>query len=117
MSSNLPFSMTTLMEQCGGQKVVVDAVLDEFLTQVPTDTQEMEASMAGGDLLMTSKAAHRLKGTAGVLGAEKLHSLCASMELTSKAGNAEEAAKIYAELKAEAQLCVDAVPAAKALLS
>ncbi|MDR2704398.1 MAG: Hpt domain-containing protein [Planctomycetaceae bacterium] len=116
MSSELPFSMETLMEQCGGMASVVESVLDAFLEQVPTDTNEMETGLASGDLVMVSKAAHRLKGTAGVLGAMKLHPLCAALELAGKQGNADEATKIYSELKTEAQLCVDAVPVAKARL-
>jgi HPt (histidine-containing phosphotransfer) domain-containing protein len=116
MSSELPFSMETLMEQCGGMVSVVESVLDAFLEQVPTDTNEMETGLASGDLLMVSKAAHRLKGTAGVLGATKLHPLCAALELAGKQGNSEESAKIYNELKSEAQLCVEAVPIAKAKL-
>jgi HPt (histidine-containing phosphotransfer) domain-containing protein len=116
MSSELPFSMETLMEQCGGMATVVESVLDAFLEQVPTDTNEMETGLANGDLLTVSKAAHRLKGTAGVLGASKLHPLCAALELAGKQGNANEAAKIYSELKSEAQRCVAAVPHAKAKL-
>jgi HPt (histidine-containing phosphotransfer) domain-containing protein len=116
MSSELPFSMETLMEQCGGMADVVRSVLDAFLEQVPTDTKEMETGLASGDLLTVSKAAHRLKGTAGVLGASKLHPLCAALELAGKQENAEDATKIYSELKTEAQLCVDAVPTAKAKL-
>lgn len=115
-SGNLPFNMDFLLEQCGGAKTVVEMVLDEFLNQVPTDTAEMEAGMAGGDLMSASKAAHRLKGTAGTIGAEKLHPLCASMEIACKEGKADEATAIYAELKTEAQVCVDAVPTAKSLL-
>jgi HPt (histidine-containing phosphotransfer) domain-containing protein len=116
MSSELPFSIEMLMDQCGGTKMVAEMVLDEFLNQVPTDTAEMEANLTSGDLLALSKAAHRLKGTAATLGASKLHPLCAALELAGKQGNAEESAKIYPELKAEAQRCVDSVPAAKAAL-
>ncbi|MDR3196427.1 MAG: Hpt domain-containing protein [Planctomycetaceae bacterium] len=116
MSSELPFSLETLMEQCGGSKAVAETVLDEFLKQVPADTSEMESCLANGDLITVGKAAHRLKGTAGVLGAMKLHPLCAALELAGKQENPDEAAKIYGELKIEAQRCIDAVPAAKATL-
>ncbi len=116
-SGNLPFSLDFLKEQCGGSKAVVDMVLDEFLSQVPNDTAEMESGLASGDLMSASKAAHRLKGTAGTIGAEKLHPLCASMEQACKTGNAVEAAAVYPQLKAEAQLCVDAVPTAKSMIS
>ena len=108
--------MTTVLEQCGGNKMIAMAVLDEFVNQVPTDIGDMESSLASGNLLAASKAAHRLKGTAGVLGAARLYPLCAEMELTSKTGNAEKSAELFAELKAEAQKCVEAVPAGLALL-
>lgn len=116
-NGNLPFSMETLMEQCGGNSVIVGSVLDEFLNQVPTDLSEMESGMSGGDLLSSSKAAHRLKGTAGVMGAMKLHPLCAEMEQVCKAGSLADAQRIFAELKAEAAACVEAVPTARSLLS
>ena len=108
--------MTTILEQCGGSKSTAVMVLEEFLNQVPTDIGEMETSLANGDLLTASKAAHRLKGTAGVLGAVRLHPLCADMELTSKGGDGVKAAEIFAELKVEAQTCVDAVPHGMELL-
>lgn len=116
-SDNLPFTMATIMEQCGGSKSTAVMVLEEFLNQVPTDVGDMERSLASGDLLSASKAAHRLKGTAGVLGAVRLHPLCADMELTSKGGDVAKAAEIFAQLKAEAQVCVDAVPRGLELLS
>jgi HPt (histidine-containing phosphotransfer) domain-containing protein len=116
MSNELPFSVETLMEQCGGSKDVVKLVLDEFLIQVPTDISEMEINLAKGDLQSLSKVAHRLKGTAGTFGAAKLHPLCAALELAGKQENAAESAKIYPELKSEAQRCAAAVPTVKETL-
>lgn len=116
MSADLPFSLDTVLEQCGGKAEIAGMVLDEFLNQVPTDLGEMEKCLASNDLVMAGKAAHRLKGTAGVLGAVKLHPLCASMEMAGKEERAEDAAKIFEELKEEAQKCVEAVPSAKAAL-
>ena len=112
----LPFTMATVLEQCGGNKAIAEAVLEEFLNQVPTDISEMESCLASGDLLAASKAAHRLKGTTGVLGAVRLHPLCAEMEMTSKSGDAAKATEIFAVLKTESQTCVDAVPIGLGLL-
>ncbi len=116
-SEDLPFSLDFLKGQCGGSKVVVDMVLDEFLNQVPHDTAEMERGMASGNLVAVGKAAHRLKGTAGTIGASKLHPLCAAVEQACKNGNAEEAATLYVQLKEEALRCIDAVPSAKLQIS
>ncbi len=104
--------MATVLEQCGGNNMVAGMVLEEFLNQVPTDIAEMEAALAGDDLLPGSKAAHRLKGTAGVLGATLLHPLCAEMEHVCKAGDMAKVKDVFVALKAESQRCVEAVPAA-----
>ena len=84
--------------------------------QVETDTKEMETCLASGDLTQAGKVGHRLKGTAGVLGAAKLHSLCFALEAAGKEGNAETATNTYPELKAEADRCVAAVPEARTRL-
>lgn len=112
-SVSLPINIATLMEQCGGMAAVANSVFDEFLTQVPVDVAEMDAKLAAGDLLAASKSAHRLKGTAGVLGAEKLYALCAAVELAGKESRGDDASHSLAELKVEAQRCIDAVPAAR----
>lgn len=116
MSGDFPFKMETLLEQCGNNKDIGQVVLDEFLIQVETDSKELETCFADGDLLQMRKVGHRLKGTAGVLGAEKLYALCFAVETAGKAGNAEEAGKILHELKAEINHCVASVPEARARL-
>ena len=116
MSDDFPFKIATLLEQCGGSKEVGEIILDEFLVQVETDTKEMESCLASGDLIQAGKVGHRLKGTAGVLGASKLHSLCFAIETAGKAGDAEAVINAYPELKAEAERCVAAVPEARTRL-
>jgi HPt (histidine-containing phosphotransfer) domain-containing protein len=117
MSEELPFRIETLLEQCGGSRDVGGMVLDEFLVQVDTDIKEMEICLASGDLIQAGKIGHRLKGTAGVLGASKLHSLCFAMEMAGKEGNAEVAKNMYPNLKAEAEHCVAAVPETRSRLA
>jgi HPt (histidine-containing phosphotransfer) domain-containing protein len=116
MSADFPFKIETLLGQCGGSKDIGIVILDEFLIQVEADTKEMETCLASGDLTQMGKVGHRLKGTAGVLGADKLHALCFAIETAGKEGNAEEAAKNYPDLKAEADRCVAVVPEAKTRL-
>ncbi|MCL2709763.1 MAG: Hpt domain-containing protein [Planctomycetaceae bacterium] len=110
MNEDSPFKLETLLEQCGGNKDIAGVVLDEFIIQVADDMKEMETSISSGDLIQVGKIGHRLKGTAGVLGAAKLHALCFALETAGKGENAEEVAKIGPELKTEANRCVDAVP-------
>ena len=110
MSEDFPFKTETLLEQCGGSKEVGSVVLDEFLVQVDADIKEMETFLANGDLIQVGKVGHRLKGTAGVLGASKLHSICFAIEIAGRDGDAETAKSTYSDLKAEADRCVAAVP-------
>ena len=113
MSDYFPFKIETLLEQCGGNKMVGEVILDEFLIQVATDTQEMANCLASGNIVQAGKVGHRLKGTAGVLGASKLHELCFTLEIAGKEGNIEDANKVYPDLKAETERCVAAVPEAR----
>jgi len=116
MSDDFPFKMDTLLEQCGGNRDIAGVILDEFVIQVADDLKEIETCIASGDLVQVGKVGHRLKGTAGVLGAAKLHSLCFALEVSGKEGRAEEVAKTSPELKSEAERCVAAVPEARGRL-
>jgi len=116
MSDDFPIKVKTLLEQCGGSKETGAVILDEFLVQIAADIREIETCLTSGDLVQVGKVGHRLKGTAGVLGADKLHSICFSLEMAGKNENAEEVRKIYPELKAEAGRCAAAVPEARTQL-
>ena len=117
MNDEFPFVIATLLEQCGNSKDIAEIILEEFVVQIGDDIREITASLASGDLLQVGKVGHRLKGSSGVVGAEHLHSLCLAIEQTAKnaakEGATAEVAKIFAELKAEADRCVAAVPKAK----
>ncbi|MDR2346324.1 MAG: Hpt domain-containing protein [Planctomycetaceae bacterium] len=108
--SEFPFSVESILEQCGGNAAVALEVLKELMNQVPADETEMQSGFDSNTLITTSKAAHRLKGTAGVLGADKLHALCAALEIAAKEERFDDAKKIFDELKTESKRCIDYVP-------
>jgi HPt (histidine-containing phosphotransfer) domain-containing protein len=108
--SEFPFSVENILEQCGGNAGVAGDVLKEFLNQAPVDETEMKNGIDTDTLLTTSKASHRLKGTAGVLGADNLHALCAALEIAGKENRMEDAKKIFDNLKTEIKRCIDYVP-------
>ena len=117
MSDEFPFKIETLLEQCGGSKEIGEVILDEFLVQVAADIAEMETCLASGNITQAGKVGHRLKGTAGVLGASGLHALCFAIEMAGKEENADDAANALPKLKAEVERCVAAVPEARTRLS
>ena len=116
MNDDFPFKMETLMEQCGGNKDIAGVILGEFIIQVADDLKEMETCISSGNWVQVGKVGHRLKGTAGVLGAAKLHALCQTLETAGKGENADVVASTSLELTAEANRCVDAVPEARGRL-
>ena len=113
MSDDFPFRIETLLTQCGGNREVSKVILEEFIIQVGDDMKELEQCITDGDLAKIGKLGHRLKGTAGVLGATNLHALCLTLEIAGKEGNTDKVAQTYPELKAEADRCVAAVPDAQ----
>ena len=113
MSNDFPFKIETLLEQCGGNKDVGGMILDEFITQVAADIKELESCLADNRLVQAGKVGHRLKGTAGVLGATDLYAHCVALEAAGKKENAEDVVKVFPELKTEVNRCLDAVPEAR----
>lgn len=105
-----PFDIEALMGQCGGKKEIAGMVLAEFVNQTPKDIAEIEGALASGDLVLASKGAHRLKGTAGVIGAKQFHALCAELELACRNDDAAAAPGFFARLKEVAGSCIAYVP-------
>lgn len=113
MSGDAAMNLQVLLEQCAGKKEIAIMVLDEFISQTPADVTAISQAISQHDALATSKAAHRLKGTAGVIGAHRFHQLCFDVELAGKNGDLSAAAASFVELEQEAKRCMDFVPIAK----
>ena len=116
MSTELPLDTAVILEQTGGQTVVAGMILDEFASQIPIDIAGIETNISSDDFLAASKSAHRLKGSAGTLGGKKLYALCSDMEIAGKEGRGDDMKKMFEDLKVEAQLCLEAIPAVKTAL-
>ncbi|GAB2838340.1 Hpt domain-containing protein [Ferruginibacter profundus] len=61
-------------------------VLTLILQDSPKEIKEMKAALQAGNIAMVCKKAHQLKGSAGVIQAEKLVHLLNSIEITGKNG-------------------------------
>ncbi|MCL2743031.1 MAG: Hpt domain-containing protein [Planctomycetaceae bacterium] len=116
MSTELPLDVAVILEQSSGQIAVAEMILDEFTAQIPDDVANIEANLSNGDFLAASKSAHRLKGSAGTLGGKKLYTLCTDVELAGKEGRGDDMKKLFEDLKVEAELCKEAIPAVKAAI-
>ena len=86
-----------------GQPDPLKELIELFLKDVRLRLQQMELSLLQQDPTGLSGAAHSVKGSASNLGARHLAALCASLETKAKAGEFNEAAKTFDELKSEFQ--------------
>lgn len=109
MSEKL-FDIEAFLGQCAGKKEIAVMILEEFVKQAPIDLTELETALSGPDLVEASRVAHRMKGTAGVLGTATYHQLCAEMEMACRNENSALAQELLPKVKESAQACVDYVP-------
>ncbi|MEO5345935.1 MAG: Hpt domain-containing protein [Magnetococcus sp. YQC-9] len=61
-------------------------IVDKFLEILPIRLQTLRAYHAAGDTVNFTIEAHRLKGAAATLGAERMGALCAHLEARAKTG-------------------------------
>ncbi len=75
-----------------------------FQTELPPLLDEIEAGIGAGDLEAVGKAAHRIKGSAGLLGAAAASSAAADLEAVSRAGDHLGATNSWKSLRHELML-------------
>ena len=105
--------VAVLLAQVGGSAATAMLVLDEFINQTPLDVQNIENALGVGDLIAAGKVGHSLKGSSGVFGAHQLRQLAADLEMACRGNEADKANELFAQLKPEAQRCIDFVPELK----
>jgi CheY-like chemotaxis protein len=104
---------TSLESSLSGNITALDKILLLFREDSLRKIEDIQAAMAAGNLELTSRTAHSLKGGASSLGAERLSALCAFLEDTCKEclkGTVKDAApiaRIYADLLSERKAFLD----------
>ena len=102
-----------LLAQVGGSAETAALVLEEFISQTPLDIKNIEKHLGIGDLIVSGKIAHSLKGSSGVFGAHLLRQIAADLEMACRENEAEKANELFTQLKQEAQCCLDFIPQLK----
>jgi len=105
--------VSILLGQVGGSAETAVLVLEEFIHQTPLDIQNIEQNLGAGDLVVAGKTAHSLKGSSGVFGAHQLRQIAADLEMACRGNEVEKSNELFAQLKQEAQRCLDFIPELK----
>jgi len=108
-------TMASLREE--GAAFLID-LIDLFVTEAPTRLVLLDTAIVAGDRPTTERAAHTLKSTAAIFGADTMASIAAAMELAAHAGALSEVAQLLPPLRtATEQVRLALLTERKSLLS
>jgi CheY-like chemotaxis protein len=93
--------VTSLRELQSGSSDLGLELIELFLSELPGRVEALETAVRDADPTMLLRAAHRLKGSSGTLGARQLAAICAELEQKGRVGTIEGAPNLIALLKEE----------------
>jgi signal transduction histidine kinase/CheY-like chemotaxis protein len=105
----LVFDLDEAMKNANGSRAMLTQLVKLFLQHLPESIQSLRMALLRGDAAAQQKAAHALKGSSAIVGANELRALTKRLEGNGKAGIAEPQA--LAELLATATACTAALQA------
>jgi CheY-like chemotaxis protein len=97
-----PLTFNGLRELAGEEAPdFLQTLVGHFLKDVPESLAQMREALIRGDLLELARLAHRLKGSASILGALGMVRLCERVHAAAEAGSATNRKPLLAELEHE----------------
>lgn len=84
-----------------GEPDVLNEVLQLFLDEVPPRVERLRNAWTAGNIEEVHRSAHSLKGSAGNIGARRLHAICSQLDEIGKSREMDGAAALVDELDAE----------------
>jgi HPt (histidine-containing phosphotransfer) domain-containing protein len=94
-------NLAALRDRCLGNESLVTQILSKLETAVRSEGDRIGAAWAAGDFSAVVAVAHRLKGTAGNVGAEALGQAAAQLELAARARETSATSQAIERLDAE----------------
>jgi HPt (histidine-containing phosphotransfer) domain-containing protein len=104
------FDMEKMLKSWGNDHSFVQRLIMKFSARAPDDLQKLREAMERNDATEAQRLAHRLKGAAGYVAAEKVRQLAAQLEVMAREGDLSNTEARLSELAAELQRCTDEAP-------
>ncbi|MDR3690500.1 MAG: response regulator [Fimbriimonas sp.] len=101
MSTDGTIDLEGLLERCGGSKDLVYKIAQKFAETGPGMVAQVRAAVSAQDADAVYRAAHQLKGASATMGAVRLASVAADIEMLGREGNVQGAADRLSSLEAE----------------
>jgi signal transduction histidine kinase/DNA-binding response OmpR family regulator len=106
MSTEGLIDLEGLLERCGGSKDLVHKIAQKFAETGPGMVSQVKDAVESNDADAVYRAAHQLKGASATMGAIKLASIAADIEMLGREGNVTAAADHLASLQVEFERAV-----------
>jgi CheY-like chemotaxis protein len=94
-------NLDLLLERCGRKQDFAERLIQKFSSQVETDVQELQRFLLAENFDKIMAIAHRIKGAAGNICAEQLHTTAAQLEDAIRAGNTDDVPRQIEVIAAE----------------
>lgn len=101
------------LARMGGPALVRD-VIELYRKHGPNRLKELRAALAAGDAAETARVAHAFRSSSAQIGATRIASLCASVELSAEAGEMVQAGTAATTLDAELEAFLSSLPSVAA---
>jgi Amt family ammonium transporter len=112
-SPDSPFDLGGLLRRCTGKKTLAVNILTKFEKQSAAAVSKIEGFIAGNDAEGLSRAAHVLKGTAGVVAAEQVRRIAEELETMGRVAELSRAQSALENLRGEVERCAEYVRSAR----
>lgn len=99
--SDSPFDFDELLGRCVGRRDLLEKVLVNFADLLPPQLAQLDQAAAQGDLAKVRNMAHRLKGGALTISAQRLSKCAVQVEAAAGKENPAALAQSLAELREE----------------
>ncbi|HEX6087353.1 MAG TPA: response regulator, partial [Thermoanaerobaculia bacterium] len=83
------------------QSGFLEGLVKTFRQDVPSRIDALRAAVSTGDLQDLANAAHAMKSSSGSVGAKRMHSMAASLEVAARAGRIDGAGAAIEQIAAE----------------
>ncbi len=102
--------MNDTMERLGGDKELLDELLQVFMEEAPLKIADLELAMKTADYDLAMKRAHALKGSSAAVGAFLSRDLCFELEKASRAKDLQKMQNDLNNVKTEINALIAAIP-------
>lgn len=98
----ISFDADQFLARLMGDCRLADEVLAHFVNELPSQVAELHRAIAGSDRSQTLSLAHRLKGSAGMIGEPNLHRIAGEIEAASDRGKPATLDRLMSRLESVA---------------